>query len=109
MTDQNRQFKTGAQRDTGDGKLCMSLVPQEELNRVMKRYLSGASKYGKNNWVKGMPLSVYFDSAHRHLQAWWQGDQDEDHAAAVVWNMLCAMWTENNKQDQDDRHEYPTK
>ena len=109
MTDNNRQFSSGAQRDKCDGKLRMSLIPQLELNRIMKRYLDGAEKYGHNNWKKGMPLSVYFDSAQRHLQAWWQNDQDEDHAAAVVWNILCAMWTENNKSDQDDRHEYTTK
>lgn len=94
MKDKNRQFDTGAQRDTGDGKLRMSLIPQQELKRVMKRYLDGADKYGENNWMKGMPLSVYYDCAHRHLEAWWRGENDEDHAAAVVWNMLCAMWTE---------------
>ena len=103
--DQNRQFDTGAQRDTGDGKLRMSLIPQRELERVMLRYLNGANKYGENNWMKGMPLSVYYDCAHRHLSAWWNGDQDEDHAAAVVWNMLCAMWTEtDNKNKTHDSH-----
>lgn len=99
--DQNRQFDTGAQRDTSDGKLRMSLIPQQELQRVMKRYLDGAEKYGENNWMRGMPLSVYYDSAHRHLNAWWSGDDDEDHAAAAVWNMLCAMWTENNHNDDE--------
>lgn len=99
--EKNRQFDTGAQRDTGDGKLRMSLMPQQELKRVMKRYLDGAEKYGENNWMKGMPLSVYFDCAHRHLEAWWRGDDDEDHAAAVVWNMLCAMYTERMSNDLD--------
>ena len=97
----NRQFTTGAQRDTGDGKLRMSLIPHQELKRVMKRYLDGAEKYGENNWMRGMPLSVYYDCAHRHLDAWWRGDGDEDHAAAVVWNMLCAMWTEANHNDDE--------
>lgn len=105
---ENRQFETGAQRDTGEGKLRMSLVPQEELKRVMKRYLDGAEKYGENNWTKGMPLSVFYDCAHRHLDAWWRGETSEDHAAAVVWNMLCAMWTEKNG-DQDDRNNFPNK
>src|SRR5210317_1641229 len=99
----NREFETGAQRDTGDGKLRMSLLPQEELKRVMKRYLDGAEKYGENNWMKGMPLSVYYDCAHRHLEAWWRGNwDDEDHAAAVVWKMLCAMYTEIKAHDVDD-------
>ena len=100
--EKNRHFDTGAQRDTSDGKLRMSLVPQQELKRVMKRYLNGAEKYGENNWMQGMPLSVYYDCAHRHMEAWWRGEKDEDHAAAVVWNMLCAMWTETNIKEGTD-------
>ena len=115
MSKKNRQFKTGAQRDISDGKTRMSLIPQEELKRVMKRYLDGAEKYGENNWMNGMPLSVYYDCAHRHLEAWWNNRDDEDHAAAVVWNMLCAMWTEENASIimsetgnmLDDRYKFP--
>jgi hypothetical protein len=110
----NREFLTGAQRDTSEGKLRMSLIPQKELQRVMRRYLDGAEKYGENNWMRGMPLSVYYDCAHRHLEAWWQGDTGEDHAGAVVWNMLCAMWTESNHNDDEhlgddlnDKWKYP--
>ena len=47
-TGKPRQFDTGAQRDNGDGKLRMSLVPHEALNRVMMRYLQGADTYGEN-------------------------------------------------------------
>ena len=116
MEENNRQFDTGAQRDTAEGKLRMSLLPQQELKRVMKRYLDGAEKYGENNWLKGMPLSVYFDCAHRHLEAWWRGEDSEDHAAAVVWTMFCAMHTETRAHEQDafpkecqldDRIKYP--
>ena len=111
----NRQFQSGAQRDNGTDKLRMSLIPQQELKRVMKRYLDGAEKYGENNWMKGMPLSVYYDSATRHLQEWFAGDTNEDHAAAAVWNILCAMWTEKNQhailsttgEKLDDREKYP--
>ena len=107
--EKNRQFDTGAQRDTGEGKLRMSLVPQQELKRVMKRYLDGAEKYGENNWMKGMPLSVFYDCAHRHLDAWWSDEPSEDHAAAVVWNMLCAMYIERNgSPDLDDRYTFPS-
>ena len=115
MSDKNRQFETGAQRDQAENKLRVSLVPHEALDRVLKRYLDGAEKYGENNWMKGMPLSVYYDSAMRHMHAWWAGEKDEDHAAAAVWNILCAMWTESNADVTllntgdilDDRHKYP--
>lgn len=101
----NRTFDTGAQRDQDTNKPQMSLMPHDELIRVMNHYKSGAKKYGANNWKNGMPLSVYYDSAQRHLLKWWQGDTTEDHAAAAVWNIMCAMWTEKNKQDtMDDRH-----
>ena len=111
----NRKFKSGAHRDDDYGKLRMSLLPQEALNRVLKRYLDGAEKYGQNNWTKGMPLSVYYDSAMRHLQAWWRDEDDEDHAAAAVWNIMCAMWTADNADihlaDEgellDDRFKFP--
>jgi|TARA_R110002110_G_scaffold135418_5_gene319471 hypothetical protein len=112
-TDDNRFFPSGAQRDNDTGKLRMSLVPQEELNRVMKRFLDGTMKYGENNWMNGMPLEVYYDCSHRHLAAWWRGEDDEDHAAAAVWNILCAMWTEShlhtlpNTPVLDNRHKYP--
>jgi len=115
MEEVNRQFKSGAQRDTGCNKLRHSLIPHEALNRVAQRYLDGAEKYGENNWMKGMPLSVYYDSAMRHMHAWWSGDKNEDHVAAAVWNMLCAMWTEDNASKHlavkgeflDDKHKHP--
>ena len=64
-----------------------------------------------------MPLSVYYDCAHRHMEAWWADKDDEDHAAAVVWNMLCAMWTEANLKGDvkkplealDDKWKHPHK
>ena len=104
--EENRQFDTGAQRDTGEGKLRMSLLPQQELKRVMKRYLDGAETYGENNWLKGMPHSALYDSAQRHLMQWWSKDSSEDHLAAAAWNIICLMQLENNS-DLDDRETFP--
>mgnify|MGYP006268690283 CR=1 FL=1 len=98
-----RQFKTGAQRDADVGKAKMSLMPTEELMRVMQHYRKGGEKYGENNWKKGMNASVFYDSAQRHLMKWWMGEEDEDHLAAVVWNVMGAMWTQTNKPELDDR------
>lgn len=101
-----RKFNTGAQRDADLGKPRMSLVPTEELLRVANHYRIGGEKYGFNNWKKGMKTSVYYDSAQRHLLKWWKGDQDEDHMAAAVWNILGAMWTEKNLPAMDDRKDH---
>lgn len=45
------------------------------------------------NWEKGQPLSRYLDSAMRHLCAVLDKQDDEDHAAAVAWNMMAFMCT----------------
>lgn len=47
-----------------------------------------------NNWEKGQELSRYLDSAERHLYAVKCGDESEDHAIAVVWNMFAFIHTQ---------------
>lgn len=60
---------------------------------VAKHFENGALKYGERNWQKGIPISRYIDSALRHLMKDLAGETDEDHAAAFVWNCMCAAWT----------------
>ena len=108
QSEENTQFSTGAQRDDRKGKLRFSLLPHEPLERVMKRYLDGANTYGENNWMKGMQYSVYYDSAMRHLMAFWNEEINEDHLAAAVWNIFALMHEEeNNDSNLDDRVNYP--
>lgn len=65
-------------------------------------YEDGCKKYGENNWKKGIPVSSYIDSAVRHLLKYIRGDQDERHDRAFCWNIVCAMWTVENKPDYMD-------
>ena len=101
-----RQFETGAQRDSGEGKLRMSLVPHKALNDVMMRYLQGAETYGENNWKRGMKHSVLYDSAMRHLMQDFTGDISEDHLGAALWNIMGMIWNRYNKPEMDDRKDY---
>lgn len=59
----------------------------------------GAKKYDDNNWKKGIPTSVFVDSAVRHLLKFMRGDIDEPHKRAVCWNLICAIWTTENKPE----------
>lgn len=61
------------------------------------QYKDGAAKYGENNWKKGMPLWVYLDSGMRHYLKFKQGDKDEAHDRAFIWNMLCFVWAFDNQ------------
>jgi|SRR5579871_261819 len=92
---ERRVFSSGAQRDAASNKGFFHLIPYYPLERVAMLYQAGAIKYGKNNWRKGMPCSVFFDSCARHLMKLADGWEDEDHAAAILWNAMAYIWTEN--------------
>jgi hypothetical protein len=66
------------------------------------RYEAGGVKYGDRNWEQGVPLHVYVNSAIRHLLKWYRGDDDEDHAGAVIWNLLNLVWTYRTYPDMND-------
>lgn len=69
---------------------------------VAKHFEDGAKKYGENNWRKGIPVRCYIDSALRHYLKWLRGDKDEPHNRAVCWNLMCAVWTCNNKPELNE-------
>lgn len=69
---------------------------------VSKHFEEGAKKYGEHNWQKGIPTHCYIDSAVRHYLKWLRGDNDEPHDRAFVWNILCCIWTCENKPELND-------
>lgn len=69
---------------------------------VSKHFEEGAKKYGENNWQKGIPTHCYINSAVRHYLKWLRGDDDEPHARAFVWNLLCCIWTCTHMPEMDD-------
>ena len=95
------EFDTGAVRDAMSGKGMPSLIPLEALRAVSKRFEDGATKYGRDNWRKGIPLSRYVDSLYRHLWQLMEDDRTEDHGGAVIWNAMCLIqtkkWIEEGK------------
>lgn len=88
-----QEFVTGSRRDTRDGKGRFDLIPTIPMRRLAKHYENGANKYGDRNWETGQPLSRYLDSCERHLMAVKEGLEDEDHAAAVAWNIFAFIHT----------------
>lgn len=93
---ERREFTTGAVRDaSGPQKGAPHLRPIHALNRLDVHMSKGAKKYAARNWEKGIPLSVYCDSAQRHLDKAMAGYIDEDHMAAALWNVSCYLETEH--------------
>lgn len=75
---------------------------EEMVLEVAKHFEDGALKYGERNWEKGIPLHCYIDSAIRHLLKYWNFETDERHDRAFCWNIMCAIWTFDNKPELDD-------
>ena len=88
------EFNTGAVRDMQGGKGDMLSLPMAALLRLSVLYQEGAKKYGRFNYLKGIPISSFLDSAERHLAKYIAGWDDEDHLAAAAFNILGALQME---------------
>ncbi len=85
------RFDSGMVRDVTTGKTDYALVfDGPMLERWAVHLTKGAEKYDKSNWLKanGPEEQARFrESAVRHFVQWLRGDTDEDHAAAVFFNL----------------------
>ena len=90
-----QSFASGMVRDTEEGKTdYTSLVEVEPLlTRLCQHLHKGAVKYGRGNWQHADSAEErdrFKRSAARHMRAYLLGETDEDHAAAVVFNLNAA-------------------
>lgn len=74
----------------------------EAMLEVAKHFEDGANKYTERNWETGIPMHCYIDSGVRHYFKFMKGDTDEPHDRAFLWNMLCLLWTQDNKPEMND-------
>lgn len=88
-----RKFKTGAQRDMAGQKGRFDLLPNRTIRALAIHYEKGATKYGERNWEKGIPVSSFMSSALRHAFQFQDGEDDENHLIAAIWNLMCAYET----------------
>lgn len=87
---------SGMVRDTAEGKPDYSrLMDGPMFERWMWLLVRGEVKYpdaapGVPNWTLADDIEAYVrfrKSAFRHFVQWFRGDRDEDHAAAVFFNI----------------------
>lgn len=96
------QFETGAVRDMHVGKGRFDLLPMCVIHRLARHYEAGCVKYGDRNWEKGIPAHSFADSAMRHIVKYMDGQTDEDHLIAAIWNLCGLAWTEEKKPEMMD-------
>ncbi len=90
-------YESGMVRDVDETKPAFDLIipegiPYDELmlTRWAEQLRKGAIKYSKRNWEKANSteeLDRAKSSAFRHFMQWFTGEMDEDHAAAVFFNI----------------------
>lgn len=69
----------------------LELVPREMIERIAKHFANGSKKYAPDNWRRGTSpeaLARYRRSVARHVFAWFRRETDEDHTAAIAWNLF---------------------
>jgi hypothetical protein len=88
---QRESFAGGMVRDVTTGKVDYTLVLDGPMFERWAAHLTkGAVKYGRGNWLlaEGEAERQRFrESAFRHFIQWMRGDDDEDHAAATMFNI----------------------
>lgn len=106
---QRQDFDGGAVRDIQKGKPRWDLIPPTALRRLAMLYARGAEKYNEHNWTKGIPVSRCIASLMRHVFQFTMGDKDEDHGAAIIFNVMCIMhYEEIGRTDLDDSFDWST-
>jgi Domain of unknown function (DUF5664) len=87
------EYASGMRRDTQQGKPDYTLIDRAFLYRWAMLMTRGAEKYGRENWrlaASETELERFRSSALRHMMQWLDGEGEEDHAAAVAFNIAAA-------------------
>ena len=101
---ERQQYDSGMQRDLTEGKTRWHLITRGPmLKRWAELMTRGAEKYDDDNWMKAdsdVELNRFAESAFRHFMQWYNGDNDEDHAAAVIFNINGWEYTSEKLDDE---------
>jgi len=97
---QREEYASGMRRDLQSGKSNLYIwIPQDVpysqqlWTRIGELATRGAEKYGVRNMdlaCSEEELERFKASAMRHMMQWLCNENDEDHAAAVFFNLLQA-------------------
>jgi len=107
---ERQKYDSGMVRDSQDNKPRFDLItPEGQAYAQTMRYrhamlmTRGMEKYGERNWENANSqeeLSRFRQSAIRHLEQWEAGEDDEDHAAAVFFNVTAYEWLKEKIKDE---------
>ncbi len=98
---ERKTFDSGMVRDVTTDKTDYSLAMDGPMfERLAIHLTKGAKKYAKRNWMQAAgpeEMDRFRESALRHFIQWMRGDVDEDHAAAVLFNINGYEYTKGKQ------------
>jgi hypothetical protein len=86
------KYPSGFNRDLQDGKPRYDLIYLPCVKRLAELLQRGAVKYGENNWKLAKTeeeFNRFKASAFRHFYQYMNNENDEDHMAAVTFNLFA--------------------
>lgn len=111
-----QDYKSGMRRDLQEGKADFHLCLPKDMpysKQLFTRWAElmsrGRDKYGLRNWELANSkeeLERFKSSAFRHFIQWVSDEDDEDHAAAVIFNLNSAeyvKWKMNDGKESTDK------
>lgn len=93
---ERKEFSSGMKRDVDAGKPRYDLIDRDGLYQLAMHMTHGAEKYGERNWQLAdseAEARRFQASGFRHYMQWLNGERDEDHASAVVFNIWASNLT----------------
>lgn len=93
----------------GLAKVSYTKVPAIAILHTAHAMMNGSAKYGPYNWREHEVLtSAYIDAAHRHLDSWWEGEEEasDSHVHHIGHLMACGailLDSQANGVMRDDR------
>jgi hypothetical protein len=93
------EYPSGFKRDLQDDKPRYDLIYLPMLKRFAELLSRGAKKYGDRNWQLASSSEErerFKASAFRHFIQWMNNEDDEDHAAAIWFNIMAYEYMKDN-------------
>ncbi len=91
MSVADTNFSTGAVRSAAVAHLSFTSLPMIGLLAVARTAGEGAEKYGRFNYMLGMPVHDLLDHVFTHLARYTAGDRSEPHMEHASWGCLVAV------------------
>lgn len=88
----DRTLKASNPKDIiGSDKMPFHLWPEAATILGVLGLLDGALKYGRANWREaGVRASIYYDAERRHMNAWFEGEDNDPDSALWHWSHALA-------------------